>query len=169
MDHPQQFGQIARLGGAYGIGQPVPDRHGVPVDQQGLGLGGPHRRDARLGEPERDAQFPARPVEEFGVAAHLDHQVAGGEHRVLAQRESRASAAAAGQHPRRGQYVPRPCLVHRPPPVSSYGCRVVVRLLRRPGPSRTASNLAILGQSRIRTGRSPVRGALTAVQRLQRP
>lgn len=87
MHDPQQSGQITRLGGADGIGQPVPHRHGVSVDQQRLGLRGPHRRNARLGEPGGDVQLPARAVEKFGVAPHFDDQVVGGEHRVLAEGE----------------------------------------------------------------------------------
>ena len=104
------------LRGAYGIGQPVPHRHRVTVDQPRLGLGRPHRRDARVGEPGRDVQLPPRAVEEFGVAAHLDHQVTGGEHRVLAQGEESRLPHRLRQHTRRGQYVPRLCLVHHSPP-----------------------------------------------------
>lgn len=116
MHHPEQFGQIVRLGGAYGRGQAVPHRHRMTVHQQRLAPGGPHRGDTGPGEPLRDVQLPPGAVEEFGVPAHLDHQLTGGEDRVLAQGEEFGLPGRPRQHARRGQYVPRPRLVHPSPP-----------------------------------------------------
>ncbi|MGX1117004.1 hypothetical protein RKD37_002367 [Streptomyces ambofaciens] len=120
VDEPEQRRHVPGLGRPHRFGQPPPHGHRVPFDGQRRRLGRPHRRDARLLQPERDGQFPAGPAEEFGVAAHLDREVPGGEHRVLAERQQPRLGRRAGQHSRRGQHLPRPCLVHRPAPPCPY-------------------------------------------------
>ncbi len=75
----------------------MPHGHRVPVDQPRLRLRGPHRGHTRLGKPQRDSQLAPRPVEEFGVAPHLDDQVTRGEHRVLAEGQELGVPRRAGQ------------------------------------------------------------------------
>lgn len=58
----EQRCQIPRLGGAHGVRQPVPEGHGVPLDQPRRGLGGPYGGDARGGQPAGDGHLALGPL-----------------------------------------------------------------------------------------------------------
>ena len=108
----EQRGKIARFGGAHGVGQPVPQGHGVALDQAGQRFGGPYGGYARFGEPQGDGHLALGPFPELRVVcrvpADLDHQVAEAEHRVLAEREElRAGGQSGGR-----QYLARTHVVH---------------------------------------------------------
>lgn len=108
----EQRCEVARLGGAYGVGKPVPQGHGVALDQARPALGGADGRDTGRGEPVGEGHLPLGPLAQLGVAggvpAHLEHQVADGEHRVLAQREQFRRAGETGGR----QHLARSHLVH---------------------------------------------------------
>ncbi|CCA59190.1 hypothetical protein SVEN_5904, partial [Streptomyces venezuelae ATCC 10712] len=109
VDPPQQRRQVTGLGRPYGLGQPVPERDRVPLDQPRLLLGRPHGRDPGVLQPGREGQLPLGPLEHLGVPAHLHGQLAQGEDRVLPEGPQ---PRLPGRQPRRGQDLPRPRLVH---------------------------------------------------------
>ncbi|CAM5708012.1 hypothetical protein SALBM135S_07751 [Streptomyces alboniger] len=114
MHATDQRGEVARLGGAHGVREPVPHRDRMAVHQAWFFLGRAHGGDAGLFEPLGDGQFAAGPVEEFGGGApHLHDEVSQGEHRVLPEGDQFGPAGrrgpagpAAGGCARRGP--PRP-------------------------------------------------------------
>lgn len=97
----------------------MPQCHRVAVHEERLRLGGAHGRHSLAGEPARDGELVPRPLQEFGVAAHLDHEVTEREHGVLTERQQLGLLPAvplpAGE-PRRSEHLPRLRLVHHLPP-----------------------------------------------------